>query len=607
MATTFDYSRKSFTEIRQLLLNYIKDTYPEIYNDFNQDSSINSVLLELVAALGDNLYYAIDRSANEVFVEQAQTRKALFNLSKTLGSKIPNIKPSITVCEFTVSVPANGDTFSTEYLPIIKYDTTIESNGITFQPVGDIDFSSNLSFFGTNNRKILPRIENGQVIDYQITKTEMVISSSIRTFTQTVREDNIQPFLKLTLPETNIVDILAVIVKPNINNTSLPTEQDYINEDYLFYEVDYLAENQVFVENTNFREEEIKSGYWKNITKKFIKEFDENGFCSITFGGGNGDLNYLTNSLKNINGFDKTKQYLYNTALGEIPNINSTIYIKYRIGGGKQANVSANSIRTVVNNNMFVNGTNPVINQRVINSLRVNNTIPAFGGRDSLSNEEIRNFIKYNFSENGTCLTTSDYMLRLQKMEGKYGLPFRTTVFEENNKIIISILGIDSNNKLDNQSTSILKENISEYLSKFRPMNDYVEVRDGQIINLAYDFTLLIDNRSNPTEILPQVILAVNEFHDINNNFMDDDLFLGNLIEKINNINGVLNINSYVVYNKVNGQYSINTINMPLTKVDDSTFKIDVQQSVLLSSKDAMFEVKFPEKDIRINFKRITI
>jgi hypothetical protein len=605
MATTFDYSRKSFTEIKQLLLDYIKDTYPEIYNDFNQDSSINSVLLELVAALGDNLYYAIDRSANEVFIEQAQTRKALFNLSKTLGSKIPNVKPSITVCEFTLSVPANGDTFSTEYLPIIKYDTTVDSNGISFQPIGDIDFSSELSFFGTNNRRVLPRIENGQVVDYQITKTEMVLSSSIRTFTQNVTEDNIQPFFKLTLPETNLVEILSVIVKPN--DGSLPKEEDYINEDYLFNEVDYLVENQIFVENKNFNNEELKSGHWKNITKKFIKEFDENGFCSITFGGGNGDLNYLNNSLKNITGFDKTKQYLYNTALGEIPKINSTIYIKYRVGGGSQSNVAANSIKNILTRNVFVNGTNQAINQRVINSLRVNNTIPAFGGRDSLSNEEIRNFIKYNFSENGTCLTTSDYMLRLQKMEGKYGLPFRITAFEENNKIVISILGIDNNNKLDNQSTSILKDNISEYLSKFRPMNDYLEIRDGQIFNLAYDFTLLIDNKSNPTEILPQVILAVNEFHNINNNFMNDDLFLGNLIEKINNINGVLNINSYVVYNKVNGAYSLNTMGMPLTKVDDSTFKINVDQSVLLSTKDGMFEVKYPEKDIRINFKRITI
>jgi hypothetical protein len=605
MATTFDYSRKSFTEIKQLLLDYIKDTYPEIYNDFNQDSSINSVLLELVAALGDNLYYAIDRSANEVFIEQAQTRKALFNLSKTLGSKIPNVKPSITVCEFTISVPANGDTFSDEYLPIIKYDTTVDSNGISFQPIGDIDFSSGLSFFGTNNRRVLPRIENGQVVDYQITKTEMVLSSSIRTFTQNVTEDNIQPFFKLTLPETNLVEILSVIVKPN--NGSLPKEEDYFNEDYLFNEVEYLVENQIFIENKSFNGGELKSGHWKNITKKFIKEFDENGFCSITFGGGNGDLNYLNNSLKNITGFDKTKQYLYNTALGEIPKINSTIYIKYRVGGGSQSNVAANTIKNILTRNVFVNGNNQAINQRVINSLRVNNTIPAFGGRDSLSNEEIRNFIKYNFSENGTCLTTSDYMLRLQKMEGKYGLPFRITAFEENNKIIISILGIDNNNKLDNQSTSILKDNISEYLSKFRPMNDYVEIRDGQIFNLAYDFTLLIDNKSNPTEILPQVILAVNEFHNINNNFMNDDLFLGNLIEKVNNINGVLNINSYVVYNKVNGAYSLNTMGMPLTKVDDSTFKINVDQSVLLSTKDGMFEVKYPEKDIRINFKRITI
>ena len=37
------------------------------------------------------------------------------------------------------------------------------------------------------------------------------------------------------------------------------------------------------------------------------------------------------------------------------------------------------------------------------------------------------------------------------------------------------------------------KNNIAEYLSFFRMVNDYVEVRDGRIFNLAFDFDLYID------------------------------------------------------------------------------------------------------------------
>ena len=50
-------------------------------------------------------------------------------------------------------------------------------------------------------------------------------------------------------------------------------------------------------------------------------------------------------------------------------------------------------------------------------------------------------------------------------MPGRYGIPFRVGVWEERNKIITAIIGLDENGKLNNTSTSTLKHNISEYLA----------------------------------------------------------------------------------------------------------------------------------------------
>ena len=47
--------------------------------------------------------------------------------------------------------------------------------------------------------------------------------------------------------------------------------------------------------------------------------------------------------------------------------------------------------------NIFINGSNNAINLAVRQSMRVNNTIPAMGGKDPMSVEEIRNLIRYNF------------------------------------------------------------------------------------------------------------------------------------------------------------------------------------------------------------------
>ena len=59
-------------------------------------------------------------------------------------------------------------------------------------------------------------------------------------------------------------------------------------------------------------------------------------------------------------------------------------------------------------------------------------------------------------------------------MPGEFGVPFRTGVYEERNKVNVSILALDENSKLTTQSTSALKQNIAEYLADFRMINDYV-------------------------------------------------------------------------------------------------------------------------------------
>ena len=68
---------------------------------------------------------------------------------------------------------------------------------------------------------------------------------------------------------------------------------------------------------------------------------------------------------------------LYNTSLGQKIPGNSTLFIKYRTGGGFNTNIAANTITTIASRNVLVNGQNNTINQAVINSLVCNNPIPA--------------------------------------------------------------------------------------------------------------------------------------------------------------------------------------------------------------------------------------
>jgi len=187
-------------------------------------------------------------------------------------------------------------------------------------------------------------------------------------------------------------------------------------------------------------------------------------------------------------------------------------------------------------------------------------------------------------------------------MPGQFGVPYRTGVFEEQNKIKVYILGLDSNSKLNNTSTSTLRENIATYLSDYRMLNDYVEVTNGRIVNLSFQIDLFIDKKYAQSQIISQVVGAVTAYMDIANFDMGQNIYLANLLETINNVAGVLNVIDLRVYNMVGGNYSLNEISQPY--IDEATREIDtLNDYTLYGEPTTMFEILLPVSDVVVRVK----
>jgi hypothetical protein len=295
--------------------------------------------------------------------------------------------------------------------------------------------------------------------------------------------------------------------------------------------------------------------------------------------------------------------FINNFSLGQTPTANTTMFIQYRIGGGADTNVGPNVIKGLGTINMSVNGSDPNINAAVKNSLFVNNLFPALGGRETPSVEEIRYLTKYNFASQNRAVTIKDYQALISKMPSQFGAPFRMGVMEEQNKVKTYIIGLDSNSKLSNDSNSTLRNNIAEYLSDYRMMNDYVQITNGKIINLGFEIDMFIDKKMPQNQIIAEVIKDVQNYMDINNFDMGDNIYLSPLIETINGVGGVMNVIDVRVYNKVgNGKYSLNEISQPY--VDDVTRQIDISDDyTLFGEPTSMFEIKYPTQDILVRVK----
>lgn len=597
-----NYLSRNFADVRTELLNFIRKYYPEIFSDFS-DSSIGTMMVELNAAVADMLSHHTDRMFQETQIDYAQKRKSLLSMARTMGVKVPGYRPSVTLVDFSVRVPPFGDTFDFRYVPVLRYGAQATGAGKVFETLDDIDFASPFSLGGTPNRIIIPNFDtNGNLVNYTITKRELVVNGRTNVYSRPINPSDARPFMELILPETNVLSVESIITLENTTPGG-PTLDQFVNEDLKWYEVDSLAEDKVFVDDISRAGDNpsITPAKWKSITRKFIREYTDSGYCKLTFGSGT-DNNTTLNSLLN-----SSNNFINTMALGEMPKVGNVMYVRYRTGGGSSSNVGPNVLTKLGNYELVANGPNPAINQTVSNSLRVNNPIPAVGGAEPPSTEELRNLVKYNFASQNRSVTIKDYAAQLLKMPGKYGLAFRWSVEERSNKVVINTIGLDADGKLANRSSSTLKENLATWLADYRMINDYVEINDGRVLNIGLTIDLFVDKSLNKSEIVNNVIQKTKSYFDVKNFSMGQDIYLSDLIENLNNVGGVLNVINIRVDNLLGGLYSVNQATQSIVEENNQTIPIvrtlNTSDFTIFGEPNSMYEIKFPEKDIKVRIK----
>jgi len=607
MTKKINYTSRNFADIRTELIQFVRQYYPDIFNDFN-DASVGMMLLELNAAVGDMLSFNTDRMFQETQLDFAQERTSILSMARTFGLKIPGKRPSVSIVDYTVTVPVLGDTWDISYAPVIRQGSQVSGAGKVFENMNDIDFSNPFTIGGIPNRLIIPTIDsNGNIVNYKITKREIVTNGVTKVFKRVITAGDSKPFLEVILPDNDIISISSVITLEGTNFTKSPTLDQFLDSDLRWYEMDALAESKVFVVDDSKISDNsgVRPGKFIDVDRRFIREYTDLGFTKIIFGGGSEDISSLCEFDTNKSLINKIGDFINNTSLGITLPPNQTMYIQYRVGGGSDTNLGPNTITNKGTMNILVNGSDATINNNVQQSLTINNPIPALGGKNEPSVNEIRNLTRYNFSAQNRCVTIKDYQSRIALMPGEFGVPFRCGVFEEQNKIKVYILGLDSSSKLTNSSTSALRDNIATYLSDYRMVNDYVEIDNGRIVNLGFEIDLFVEKQFPQSQIMSEVISQVTSYMDVNKFEMGDNIYLSELMEIINNVNGVLNVIDMRVFNKFGGgKYSVNEIAQPY--IDAETREIDLLgQFTLFGESTTMFECKFPQTDILVRVKTI--
>ena len=79
-----DFQSYDFENLRRTMISYIRQNYPEDYNDYIESSEYLA-LIDLIAFLGQSIAFRVDLNARENFLELAERRESVLRLARMLA------------------------------------------------------------------------------------------------------------------------------------------------------------------------------------------------------------------------------------------------------------------------------------------------------------------------------------------------------------------------------------------------------------------------------------------------------------------------------------------------------------------------------------------
>lgn len=673
------YSTRTYSDFRNAFMELTKKYYPDMMSDF-QDASVGQWFIELISSVGDDLSYHIDRTFQETSVDSAQETSSLLTIARNNGLKVPGKKGALCEIELSCELPLNSQSESSTgslrladeaYAPIVKKGTLFSTGLATFELMSDVNFAEQFDENGYSNRQITPvRDTNGNITAYTYKKLCVVTAGQSKVYKKVLESSDITPFMEILLTDSDILGVESIIVKPGNNLNTDPSINEYTvdAEEYLdksgntiqrYFEVDSLIDQYRYgyevegIDGTTvytkdnilsdglyyspiwddltYNDEEgnevtykrVVRGEWKRLKNKFITEYTDNWQLKVIFGAGlRNSYGEIPTDAENFTKYMMSRMQA-NDYMGALPDSGTTVYILYRVGGGEDTNIAKDTLTNIVYLNVEISGNcDDTQNSSKINdvqsSLSVTNTTPSYGGKDEPTTEELKYLIKYNSSSQNRCVTLRDYYSKILQIPAKYGCPFRVGVIEENNKVVVYTLGLDSEGHLLNQLAEEVADNIKEYLSNYKMINDFVEIRSGKVINIKMEIDVYIDKSYEKSEVVKEIIEEVVDYMDVRRHQMGEDIFLGDLQKEISNIDGVSNLIDMRCYNPVGDGYSDDAITQELVDISDCCYsdeyedadsndnrQINLKNSdmMLYSDANSMFEI-LSSNDITVRVKQ---
>jgi len=617
---------RDFGEIRNNLIDFTKNYFPQTYNDFNE-SSPGMMFMEMASYVGDVLSYYTDVQLRESVLEEAQEKSNVFTIAQAFGYKPKLYVPATTTLTVYQILPAQGSGDNVrpnwDYALTLKEGMVVGSStnsDVEFSTINKVRFGFSSSFDPTEVSVYQVDENTNEPVYYLLKKYVKAVSGKEKSVQYEFESP--KPYDKIRLSDDDgLIDVIQIMDDDGDEWTK----------------VDYLAQDTVFEELPNTTDYSIAMSAYANETpsllklkrvpKRFVTRITDEGEIDIQFGSGvssNADEEILPNpdnvgsalypSSGDLDQGIDPSNFMYVKTYGVAPS-NTTLTVTYRVGNGVVDNVPSSDLTNIIERVIETDETALISDtfNVVKNSVAVTNEVAAGGGAYEEELEEVRNNAIAYFRAQNRAVTKEDYLLRAYALPPQFGSVAKAyaapdfqinTLLDDGpdpipNPLAINFytLGYDSNKKLT-QLNPATKQNLQNYLSYYRILTDAVNIKNAYIVNIGIDFEIIVLPNYNSNEVLLKCIDALKKYFNTDRMGINKPIVLTDIYVLLDGIDGVQSVvrpdtdgnGGLQIVNKYDGSYSSNKYNI----------KNATRDGIVYPPKDpTCFEVKYPDVDIK--------
>ena len=583
-----NYTNRDYEGIREDLTQIAERFYPDTFQDFSE-ASFGAMMLDAVAYVGDQLSFYIDYNVNEAFLDTSYQLNNIIRHGRVLGYKNSGRPSTYGTVALYVLVPASISALGPDrrYIPIIKRGTRFSStNGSNFVLTEDVNMAE------TSNPVVVARTDptTGAPTFFAVKSYGKVVSGFFNT--EIVDVGAFERFRRVQLSSPNVSEIISV----------------FDTEGNEYFEVENLSQDTVFktLTNKNYKNDNVPSVMKPLlVNRKFMTVFDSDG-VALQFGSGDelaGDVVAEPQSLA-IDVFGKSyvtdtsfdpSRLVSNKYYGIVPQ-NTTLTILYRQTNPTNSNVGAGSVDNVVSSILEFEDSSVLAASSISavrTSIEVSNETPIVGDVSNPSSAEVKQRVYDTFPTQNRAVTQRDYENLVYRMPASFGSVKRCSVQKDpdsqKRNLNAYVISEDPQGKLINSNNTI-KQNIKTWLNHYRMINDTIDILDPFIINIGINFIVKPELNSNKFKVLNDCVNALSTEYS-NPLFIGESLSLSRIFNILNNVSGVNDTVKVQIVSKNSSNYS------------NVFFQINENMSpdgdMLVCPKNAIFELKFPEVDIK--------